>query len=145
MGFDPCNRTLKIQESIGTPTPNMGVHLRVWGFIPSHSLALPRACNVPPKVPSWLTTLQALALVASPRLGLWQWSCETTLYGSIDSTNGRRGGEHCWSKSTAIHRGDGRSTIKGNGDEEVRIGNYSEEKMCNLGQSYTFKGKVLKN
>ncbi len=38
MGFDPCNRALKIWESIGTPTPTMGVHLRVWGFIPSHSL-----------------------------------------------------------------------------------------------------------
>jgi hypothetical protein len=23
MGFDPCNCTLKIQESMGTPTPNM--------------------------------------------------------------------------------------------------------------------------
>jgi len=26
MSFDPCNRPLKIQESIGTPTPKMGVH-----------------------------------------------------------------------------------------------------------------------
>jgi hypothetical protein len=39
--FDPCNHALKIWESFwpfGTPTPNMGVHLGVWGFMPSHSL-----------------------------------------------------------------------------------------------------------
>jgi hypothetical protein len=29
MGFDLNNCALKIRESIGTPTPNMGVHLRV--------------------------------------------------------------------------------------------------------------------
>jgi hypothetical protein len=31
--FDPCNRSLKIQESIGTPTPKMRIHLGVWVFI----------------------------------------------------------------------------------------------------------------
>jgi hypothetical protein len=41
MGFDPYNRPLNIQKSIGTPTPKMGVHLGVWGFIPSRSFALP--------------------------------------------------------------------------------------------------------
>ncbi len=44
--FYPCNHPLKIQESIGTSTPKMGAHLGVWGFIPSHSLALPGAWNV---------------------------------------------------------------------------------------------------
>ncbi len=29
MGFDPCDGALKIWDSIGTPTPNMGVHLGV--------------------------------------------------------------------------------------------------------------------
>ncbi len=48
MIFDPCNRLLKIRKFIGTPTPKLGVHLGVWGFIPSHSLALPRAWNVTP-------------------------------------------------------------------------------------------------
>jgi hypothetical protein len=38
MGFDPCNRALKIRESIWTPTPIMEVHLGMWGFIASHSL-----------------------------------------------------------------------------------------------------------
>jgi hypothetical protein len=40
LGFDPCNHFLNIWESIETPTPNMGVHLGVWGFFPSHSFAL---------------------------------------------------------------------------------------------------------
>jgi hypothetical protein len=57
MGFNPCNCALKIWESIKTPTFNNIVHLRVWGFIPSHSLALLGACNVPPGVPSWPATL----------------------------------------------------------------------------------------
>jgi hypothetical protein len=39
MHFDPCNCSLKIQESIGTPTPQVGVALGVWRFILSHSLA----------------------------------------------------------------------------------------------------------
>jgi hypothetical protein len=38
MGLDPYNCVVKIRESIGTLTPNMGVHLGVWSFIPSHSL-----------------------------------------------------------------------------------------------------------
>jgi hypothetical protein len=29
MGFDPCNRSLKIWESIKTPTPKVGAHLGV--------------------------------------------------------------------------------------------------------------------
>jgi hypothetical protein len=41
MGFDPCNRSLKIRESTGSPTPKVGVPMGVWGSIPSHSLALP--------------------------------------------------------------------------------------------------------
>jgi len=41
-----------------------------WGFIPSHSLALPKAWNVIAEPPSWPAPSQALALVTSPRLGL---------------------------------------------------------------------------
>jgi hypothetical protein len=40
MGFDLYNCALKIWESIGSPTPTMGVHLGVWGFIP-HTLCTP--------------------------------------------------------------------------------------------------------
>ncbi len=71
MNFYPCNCPLKIWESIGTPTLKMGVHLRVWGFIPSHFPTLLRAWNVIPRLHTWLAPLLALALVASPRLGLW--------------------------------------------------------------------------
>jgi hypothetical protein len=70
MSFGPCNRSLKIQESIWIPTPKVGAHLGVWGFIPSHSPTLPGAWDVTPTFPSWPAALQALALVVSPRLGL---------------------------------------------------------------------------
>jgi hypothetical protein len=43
MGFDPCNCFQKIWESIKTPTPKVGVHLGVGGFIPSHFPTLPGA------------------------------------------------------------------------------------------------------
>jgi hypothetical protein len=69
MGFDPYNFPLKIWES---QSPKMGVHLGVWGFIPSHSFALPRAWYVSLGLPSWPKTLQALALVASLKLRLQQ-------------------------------------------------------------------------
>jgi len=46
MRFDLCNCPLKIQESIGTPTPKVGAHLGVWGFIPSHFPTFPGAQNV---------------------------------------------------------------------------------------------------
>jgi hypothetical protein len=62
MVFDPCDRSLKIWESIGTLTPKMGAHLGVWVFI----LTLSHT----PGFPSWFAPLQALALVTSPRLGL---------------------------------------------------------------------------
>jgi hypothetical protein len=35
MSFDPYDHLLKIRESIRTPTPKVGAHLGVWGFIPS--------------------------------------------------------------------------------------------------------------
>jgi hypothetical protein len=50
LGFDSCNHFLNIWESIMTPTPNMRVHLGVWGFFPSHSFALPGHENATPKL-----------------------------------------------------------------------------------------------
>jgi len=70
MSFDPYNCSLKIQKSIKTLTPKVGAHLGVWGFILSHSPTFP--------LHSWPTPLQALALVASQRLGLPQWLSPTT-------------------------------------------------------------------
>jgi hypothetical protein len=67
MGFEPYNHALKIQESIGTPIPTMGVHLGAWGFIPSHSLALSGAWNVTPGLPSWPATLQPPCLGREPK------------------------------------------------------------------------------
>jgi hypothetical protein len=71
MGFDPYICPLKIREFIGILTPKMGVHFGVWGFIPYHSFAPPRIWDVTLGLPSWPATLQALALIASPRLRLW--------------------------------------------------------------------------
>jgi hypothetical protein len=48
MSFDPCNRLLKIQESMGTLIPKMRAHLGVWGFIPLHFLAFLGAWNETP-------------------------------------------------------------------------------------------------
>jgi hypothetical protein len=72
MGFDPCNYTLKIWESIWDSNSQHGnslVSVRV------HSLTLftlSGVCDVTPGSLSWPTTLQPLALVVRPRLGLRQ-------------------------------------------------------------------------
>jgi len=63
LGFDPFNHFLNIRESTGTLIPKVEALLRVWGFIPSHFISLPGFL-------SWPATLQALALIVSPRLGL---------------------------------------------------------------------------
>jgi hypothetical protein len=73
MSFDPYNCPLRIQESIKTPTFKMGAYLGVRGFIPSHSPTLPGAWNVTPELHFWLAPLQALTLIMSPRLRLWQY------------------------------------------------------------------------
>ncbi len=70
MSFDPYNCALKIQESIWDSNSHNGTSL---GSVRVHSLtlfALPWTCDVTPKPPSWPTTLQALSLIVSPRLGL---------------------------------------------------------------------------
>jgi hypothetical protein len=71
MGFDPYNYPLKIQKSIETPIPKVGAHLGVCEFIPSHSPTFLGAWNVTLGLHSWPAPLKALALVASPMLGLW--------------------------------------------------------------------------
>ncbi len=71
-GFDLYNHCLKIRESTGIPTPNMGVHLGVWMFI----FTLPHT----PGSFSWSNLLQTLTLVASPRLGLRQFLYDPIMY-----------------------------------------------------------------
>jgi hypothetical protein len=71
MSFDSCNCTLKIQESIRDSNSQHG---SLFGSVRVHALtlfALPGVCDVNPRSFSWPTPLQPLALVVSPRLGLW--------------------------------------------------------------------------
>jgi hypothetical protein len=70
MSFDPYNCPINIWKSIETSTPQMGDHLGMWGFIPSHFPTLPGAWNVTLMLHSWPAPLQTLALVANRRLGL---------------------------------------------------------------------------
>ncbi len=72
MGFDPWNYALKIRESIWDSNSQ---HWSSLGNMRVHSLtlfALLGECEVTPRSPSWPATLQPLALVVSPRLGLRQ-------------------------------------------------------------------------
>jgi hypothetical protein len=55
MGFDPCNHSLKIQESIGTLSPKVGAHLRVWKV---YSLILPTLSHTPTLPRTWNLTLR---------------------------------------------------------------------------------------
>jgi hypothetical protein len=82
MGFDPCNRSLKIRKSIESPS---GVQLSKCEFIWececsfSHTLLhcqLSIAGNVTLGLHCWSAPLQALVLVASPRLGLRYSLCD---------------------------------------------------------------------
>jgi hypothetical protein len=70
LNFDPSNRSLKFQESIGTPSPKVGVALGVWGLTPSHSLTLPGVCDVTLGLPLGPHHCNPFALVANPKLRL---------------------------------------------------------------------------
>jgi hypothetical protein len=70
--FDPCNRSLKFQESTGTPSPKVGVALGVWGFTPSYSLTLsntPGSMWCDSRASSWLNSRVSLWL--NSRASLW--------------------------------------------------------------------------
>jgi hypothetical protein len=71
LSFDAFNRPLKIWESTGTPTPKVELPwgVRVHSLTPSHTPGT-MLCDF--RLPSWFATLQTLALVTSPRLGLRQ-------------------------------------------------------------------------
>jgi len=72
LGFDPCNHSLNIRKSTETLTPKVGVHLGVWGFFP-HILFHSRGTRMRlPSLDLARTLASPFALVASPRLGLWQ-------------------------------------------------------------------------
>jgi hypothetical protein len=70
MSFDLCNHALKIQKSTWDSNSQ---HWSSLGSVRVHALtlfALLGACDVTPGSSFWPTTLQPLALVVSPRLGL---------------------------------------------------------------------------
>jgi hypothetical protein len=71
MSFDLCNHPLKTWKSIVTSTPKVGVHLGVWGFIPSLSCT-PMSMKCDSRAHSWFALLQAFALVTNLGLGLRQ-------------------------------------------------------------------------
>jgi hypothetical protein len=76
MGFDPCNRAMKIWESIWDYNSHNGSSL---GSVRVHSFTLFAflgACDVTLGPPSWIATLQLLALVVSRRLGLRHVTCK---------------------------------------------------------------------
>jgi hypothetical protein len=70
MGFGPCYCVLKIQESIWDYNSHNGSSFGRVRVHPLTLLALLWTCDVTLGSPSWLATLQPLALVASPKLGL---------------------------------------------------------------------------
>jgi hypothetical protein len=72
LSFNPWNRPLKIWESTGIRTPKMELPwgVRVHSLTPSHT---PGSMLCDSRLPSWPATLQTLALVASPKLGLRQY------------------------------------------------------------------------
>jgi hypothetical protein len=74
LNFDPCSCPLKIWESTGTLTPKVEFPwgVRVHSLTPSRTLES-MLCDS--RLPFWPATLQTLALVASPRLGLRHTSC----------------------------------------------------------------------
>jgi hypothetical protein len=76
LGFDPCNHSLNIRESTRTPTPNMGVHLGMWGFILSHSFAFPGHENTILRLGLGSHPCKPFALVVNPRLGSWHACCQ---------------------------------------------------------------------
>jgi hypothetical protein len=74
-GFWPLQSLSEDSQVHRTPIPKVGTHLGVWRFIPSHFPTFPRAWDVTFEFPSWPTPLQALALVANPRLELRHNMC----------------------------------------------------------------------
>jgi hypothetical protein len=71
--FDPWNLALKIRDS--NSQHGSSLDLGVWGFIPSHSLHSQEHVMWFPSVLLGPQPCNPLALVASPRLGLWHARC----------------------------------------------------------------------
>jgi hypothetical protein len=68
MSFNFYNCFLKIRDSIGIPTPIVGVHLGVCGLIPSHAFAFYDNVNVTLVLQFQFAPFHAFALAMSPKL-----------------------------------------------------------------------------
>jgi len=68
LGFDLCNCSLNIRESIGIPTPNMGIHLGVREFSPSRSFALMGHENATPGLSLGLHVYKPFCLRREPKV-----------------------------------------------------------------------------
>jgi hypothetical protein len=79
LSFDSSITFLKFRESPRTPSPKVGIALGVWGFTPSHFPTLPGICDVTPGLLLGPHPCNPFALVASPKLGLWQTTFTTIL------------------------------------------------------------------
>jgi len=66
MSFDPWNYFMKIQNSIRTLTPKVGVHMGVYGFIPSHFITF-RECKCDSHVTLSTCTFPCLCLGHKPK------------------------------------------------------------------------------
>jgi hypothetical protein len=67
MNFDPSNCSMNIHKSLKSPTPKMGAHLEMCGFIPSHSHTFWNV-NVTPKLHSWPSLFHAPCLRCEPKV-----------------------------------------------------------------------------
>jgi len=67
MSFDPWNHSLKIQDSIGIPTPK-GVHLGMCGFIPSHTPSHSQECKCESHVALLARTFPCLCFGRKPKV-----------------------------------------------------------------------------
>jgi hypothetical protein len=67
MNFDLWNYSMKIQDSIGAPTPKVGVHLGMCVFIPSHIPSHSWKCKCDYQVALLTCTLPCLCLGREPK------------------------------------------------------------------------------
>jgi len=76
LGPHPCNPfALVASPKLGLrQSPKVEVALGMWGITPSHFLTLSGVCDVTPGLPLGLHSCNPFTLVASPKLGLRQWS-----------------------------------------------------------------------
>jgi hypothetical protein len=87
LNFDPWNRSLKFQESIGSPSPKVGVALGVWMFTLSHSLTLsyiPESMWCDSRASFWPAPLRPICL--NSRASFWPATLQPLCFGREPKT-----------------------------------------------------------